>query len=140
MKLIARLLTMTAGLIGLAMISAPAHAQQADYTINLTVDAQGLEADIQNLTVGCFLCRNNATNDACRVGGSNGGMIGSTFLTIPTNGASSVVENVTLQVNVDTGTRVAREDVTHYECELTGAGDPSADSTPVLFLTGPLNQ
>ena len=149
MKPIATLLMMTAGLIGLAMISAPAHAQQADFTINLTVNADGLHEDVEFITVVCFVCR----DQSCLLGA---GRIGASGASIATNGASSVNQDVTVEITTLENSRTAPGDATNYQCELqisTGGVDrvvPAADapdharpadgSQLVVRLNGPLNQ
>ena len=149
MKPIATLLMMTAGLIGLAMISAPAHAQQADFTINLTVNADGLHEDVEFITVVCFVCR----DQSCLVGA---GRIGASQAFIATNGASSVNQDVTVEITTLANSRTAPGDATNYQCEMrvqTGSSlavVPAADapdharpadgSQLVVRLNGPLNQ
>ena len=148
MKRIATVLATAAGLW--AFLALPAFAQEAQFTLNATIDVDGLHEDVAKLSVGCKLC----SNDACVI---NNGYMGRGDVDIPTNGAFSLQQNVVVQANVNTG--VDPRDVTSYQCQmnildnLQGAGGvvisfnssrPYAQAKEGSELTnrhtGPLNQ
>ena len=109
MKRIATVLTTAAGLWALLALPAPALAQEADFTLNATIDVDGLHEDVAKLSVSCKLC----SNDACLI---NNGYMGSGDVDIPTNGAFSLQQNVVVQANVTAG--LDPRDVTSYSCQL----------------------
>ncbi|MCH7935710.1 MAG: hypothetical protein IH994_01295 [Proteobacteria bacterium] len=109
MKRIATVLATATGIWALLALPAPALAQEAQFTLNATVDLKSLHEDVTAFVVSCFVC-----SAAPCDGQISTDVIGSTATNFDTNGAFNVNQQVQILVNAREGNDP--RDVVVYRC------------------------